>query len=274
MLFWICLAAMTAAAMFAVLWPLSRQASSPARAAYAGAVYRDQLAEVERDRTRGLIGESEAEAARTEIGRRLLRTDSEASTHAAASGTRRRIAAMVALLGIPALALPLYLGIGRPEMPDAPLAARNALSIEKQDIGMLIGRLEQRLAQTPDDGKGWELIATIYARVGRLEDAIGAHNNAIRLLGSSAERQTALGEALTAAASGKVTAEARAAFERALEHNADFSPALYYLGLANEQVGNLAGARAAWTRIIEKNDARDMWRLPAQRALNRTRPAQ
>jgi cytochrome c-type biogenesis protein CcmH len=61
---------MTAAAVFAVLWPLARRAGASGGSELA--VYRDQLAEVERDRDAGRIGAAEAEAARIEVSRRLL----------------------------------------------------------------------------------------------------------------------------------------------------------------------------------------------------------
>ena len=70
MMLWFVMALMTAAAIFAVLWPLARR--TPLRTGSDVAVYRDQLDEIERDRAAGLIGEREAEAARVEVSRRLL----------------------------------------------------------------------------------------------------------------------------------------------------------------------------------------------------------
>ena len=70
MTLWLVFALMTAAAIFAVLWPLSRR--TPLRRGSDIAVYRDQLEEVSRDRAAGLIGEAEAEAARVEVSRRLI----------------------------------------------------------------------------------------------------------------------------------------------------------------------------------------------------------
>ena len=70
MMLWFVMALMTAAAIFAVLWPLARR--TPLRSGSDIAVYRDQLDEIERDRAAGLIGEREAEAARIEVSRRLL----------------------------------------------------------------------------------------------------------------------------------------------------------------------------------------------------------
>ncbi|WP_207485612.1 c-type cytochrome biogenesis protein CcmI, partial [Arenibaculum pallidiluteum] len=86
MLFWILAAALTAAATAFVLRPLMRgpEASpgqaTPDRSAYDLEVYRDQLKELDRDLARGVIGPAQAEAARAEIGRRMI----------AAAGTAER----------------------------------------------------------------------------------------------------------------------------------------------------------------------------------------
>lgn len=82
MLFWFLFAAMTGAAIFSALWPLSlrRQVGLSANAADI-AVYRDQLAEIKRDRSRGLIAEPEAEAARVEVARRLIGASKSPEKH-------------------------------------------------------------------------------------------------------------------------------------------------------------------------------------------------
>ena len=74
MTLWFVFALMTAAAVFAVLWPLGR-GPRPQREGNEATVYKDQLAEIGRDVAAGLIGPAEAEAARVEIGRRLLAAD-------------------------------------------------------------------------------------------------------------------------------------------------------------------------------------------------------
>ena len=71
MTLWFVFALMTALAVFAVLWPLGR-ATRPQREGNESTVYKDQLAEIGRDVSAGLIGAPEAEAARVEISRRLL----------------------------------------------------------------------------------------------------------------------------------------------------------------------------------------------------------
>src|SRR5215212_9819034 len=90
---WFVFALMTAAAIFAVLWPLGRGTRGAQRAGTDIAVYRDQLEEIARNRAAGLIGESEAEAARVEVSRRLIAAaDSQVpdATASASGGTSRR----------------------------------------------------------------------------------------------------------------------------------------------------------------------------------------
>ena len=113
MTLWFVLALMTAAAIFAVLWPLSRRPQDPATDGTEIAVYRDQLEEIERDRKAGLIPQSEAEAARLEISRRLLAAAEGAEKprskkETAAPVWRKRVAALIALVALPVMAAGRY----------------------------------------------------------------------------------------------------------------------------------------------------------------------
>jgi cytochrome c-type biogenesis protein CcmH len=236
MLFWLALVLMTGAAVLAVLWPLSRARQGAAAPDADIAVYRDQLDEIERDRARGLLPEREAEAARIEVSRRLLAADARRDPASAPGAPyRRRAAAVLALAGIPVLALGIYAAVGSPGMPDAPLAARLAKPPEQQDIALLVRRIEAHLAQNPDDARGWEVLAPVYLRMGRADGAVKARENILRLEGSNAAREANLGEALVAAAKGFVDAQARAAFERALAHDPENAKAKFYLDLAARQ---------------------------------------
>ena len=83
---WLILAALTVVAVALLVWPLMRRRDPAAdRADYDLEVYKDQLAEVERDQARGVLAEAEAEAARTEIARRMLSADAAREDGSAAS---------------------------------------------------------------------------------------------------------------------------------------------------------------------------------------------
>src|SRR5262249_37419410 len=183
------------------------------------AVYRDQLDEIDRDRVAGLIGDTEATAAKVEVSRRLIAAaDAQAagSTPAVTAIFARRAVALAALVMLPLGAAGLYLALGSPTLPDQPLAPRLAATRGNQTADSLIAQVEKHLEQHPEEGRGWEVIAPVYLRLGRFEDAVKARRNALRLNGETAERDAALGEALVFAANGVVTAEAKAAFQQAV----------------------------------------------------------
>ncbi len=253
MTLWFVFALMTAAAVFAVLWPLGRAAVR--RSGSDVAVYRDQIGEIGRDRANGLIGASEAEAARVEVSRRLLAAaDADAAQSAAAprpgATARRRTAAVAALIGVPVLAATLYLALGSPQLPGQPLAARVKAPLQDQPLDALVTRVEAHLASNPEDGRGWEVIAPVYLRLGRFEDAVKARRNALQLNGATSDREADLGEALAAAANGVVTDEAKASFERARAGDPKNVRARFYLGVAAEQDSNHAAAAAIWREML------------------------
>ena len=251
MTLWFLFALMTAVAVFAVLSALARQRSP--RAGSDLAVYRDQLDEIGRDRAAGRIGEVEAEAARVEVSRRLIgAADTAQAVAATASGApwRRRAAAVVALVALPLGAVALYLAIGSPSLPDQPLATRQAAPLEKRPVDSLVAQIEAHLEAKPEDGRGWEVVAPVYARLGRYSDAAKAWRNAIRLNGETAQRQGFLGEVLMAAGNGVVTDEAKAAFERTLVLDPKDVSARFYLGLAAMQDGKRDEAAARWRALI------------------------
>jgi cytochrome c-type biogenesis protein CcmH len=249
MTLWFVMALMTAAAIFAVLWPLSRRA--PLSAGSDVAVYRDQLDEIGRDRAAGLIGDREAEAARLEVSRRLLAAaDVTVSAPQESSGWRRRAVAVVALLLLPLGAASLYLTLGSPDLPSQPQAGRRDVPAEQRSIADLVGRVEAHLEQNPEDGRGWEVVGPVYMRLGRYDDAVKARRNSLRLLGPTAVREADLGEALTGAANGIVTADAKSAFDRALAFDPEDFRARYFTGLAAEQDGRSKDAADIWKKLL------------------------
>jgi cytochrome c-type biogenesis protein CcmH len=269
MMLWLVFALMTAAAIFAVLWPLSRSDRSPGDASET-VVYKDQLAEIDRDLSAGLIGATEAQAARVEISRRLLAAADDQRDLPLRSDIRlRRMAAIVALVGLPILAIGLYYPLGSPRLGDFPLAQRTRAPDAMQPLDNLVAQVEEHLEKNPTDGRGWSVLAPVLARLGRFDDAIRAFRNSITYNGESPERRADLGEALVAAAGGVVTAEAKAEFERSIALDADEVKASYYLGLAAEQDGHAAEAASIWRAMLAKAPADAPWRPLVRDALVR-----
>lgn len=232
------LALLTTATVAALLWPLLRM-RLPARDRLSGelAIYRDQLAELEREREAGTLKPAEAAAARTEIERRMLAAGdaaaSGAKTERASDAVQKWLPPALSLF-VPLLALGLYLQTGRPGLPAAPFADRGTehpAPSRQLDVAGLLAEARARLAQDPNDA-----------------DALAA-----------------LGEGLTLEAGGTVTQPALEALQRALKTRPDDARILYYLGLHEAQSGDSKAAIARW-RDLEAASPPDAPWLPMLRA--------
>ena len=271
MLLYVVFACLTAIVLLVLLRPLAgTRGSDAARDAFNAAVYRDQLTEVERDRERGLIAETEAEAARIEIGRRLLATDppkakSDPARDVGQDRKQHRLSARAVMIGVaallPALALGLYLAYGSPRLPDQPLAARLQDPASDQNLAALVARVEARLREHPEDGEGWEVIAPVYMAWRRYTDAADAYAQAGRLLGESPKRLSGYGQALVLANDGVVSEDARRALARAAELDPDLIEPRILIAIAKEQDGQFAAAIEAWRALLAKGSSGDApWR--------------
>jgi cytochrome c-type biogenesis protein CcmH len=249
---------MTAAVGAVLLYPLLRGA----RMADDGrsgeqAVYRDQLRELDRDLNGGLISKDEASYARAEIGRRLIAISGEAVAADAQSGGNHRLTQAFIIVLLPIVGLCLYLAVGHPGLPSQPLSTR--LEKPGDDLAILVSQAERHLAEHPDDGRGWDVLAPIYFKTQRLGDAELAYRNAIRLRGQSAERLGGLAETLIATAGGIVTDEAQDVLRQALALEPDNPRARFYLALALEQGGKAAEARDAFVALESQSPADAPW---------------
>jgi cytochrome c-type biogenesis protein CcmH len=253
MILFFILASMTAAATFVVLWALGRGQRTVGGSDLL--VYKDQLQEIDRDRAAGLIGEAEAEAARLEVSRRLLAAaDSEtpAAFDPAAPRNlrRRRTAALAALIILPLGPPSLYIALGSPGLSGEPALARVTSPQGNESVAALVGQVEAHLARNPNDGSGWEVLAPVYMRLGRFDDAVAARRKSLALNGATATRESDLGEALAGAANGVVTAEAKGLFERAVARDPHEAKARYFLGVAAEQDGKADAAAVIWRALL------------------------
>jgi cytochrome c-type biogenesis protein CcmH len=259
MMFWILAGAMAALLVLALAWPLLRaRGAAPAAADYDRAVYRDQLAELEQDAKRGLLGEAEAEAARREIQRRLLQTETPAVIAGGSKPWLCRLALVLVVALPPALGLGLYLRLGT---PDLPLAGRDPGG--PAEVALLTGRLEARVADNPDDLEARLVLAQVYERSGSYAQAAAHYREAIALVGRQGPvpgpLHAALGETLVAAEGGRVGREARLAFAAAIEADPGNSRARYYAGLAMAQDGRREEAIDVWQSLAEDSPPGSPW---------------
>ncbi len=254
MILWPILALMTLTAMAAVWWPLARRQKS-VRSGSDVAVYRDQLDEIDRDETAGLVGGAEVEAARVEVSRRLIAAAEVAKAANAAAApvpaSRARWAAIAAaVLLLPLGAGLIYLSLGSPNLVPVSMNAEASGQQIPEGIEQTVAEVEKYLEANPKNGRGWELLAPVYLRLGRFDDAVKARRNALEIFGPDAARLGDLGEAIIMASNGAVTPEARGLFERANAADPEDVMAQYYLGLSAKQEGRRDEAAKRWSSLI------------------------
>ena len=174
---------------------------------------------------------------------------------------------MVSVLAVPLIGWGVYGFVGSPGLPSQPLQERLAKNPAESTIDELVARAEGHLAANPSDAKGWDVLAPIYLRIGRHGKSVMAFRNAIRLDGATAARESGLGEAIVAEAGGTVSADARAAFERALEFDPGNPKARFFLATAQAQEGRVADAAAAWQAMLADISGNSPWRNVVEQAL-------
>lgn len=275
MLLWLMIVLLIGLTLGAMILPLYRGNDKlETRDAYDANIYKDQLRAIDRELEEGLIGEEEAEGARIEISRKLLAAADKAEEHPEIAAAGRRLSRRMAMgvaLAVPLLAVGLYLHFGSPGLQDMPLEARLETPPEQQRLKTLIARAEQQLKSNPGDGRGWEIMAPIYLRHQMYDKAVDAFNNAIRLLGPSAERLTGLADAKVFANNGEVGDDVLPILKRAIKLNPDQSKAHFWLALHHEQKGRLEEAEKAYTDMLAKSMQGVSWRPIVQKRLDEVR---
>lgn len=271
--FWIVAGVMAfgvgAALMRALRQPLSAEAAPHLT------VYRDQLAEVDRDLARNVIAPDEAARLRTEVSRRLLEAQ-KAAPIAAQKGDSARFASLGIFATI-AGALGLYLLLGVPDYADLPLGKRLALAeqayanrpsqseMEKAappsppvaadpQFTALITQLRAVVADRPNDVAGLTLLARNEAILGNYTAASAAYQQLIAAKGTGATAEDHLNAAQTmiAATGGLVSPEAEAQLRAALQMDPQNGMARYFSGLMFAQTGRPDRAFALWEPLLRE----------------------
>ena len=262
MTFWIAAAAILIATTAVLLWPmLRRRSDAPDAASFDVEVYRDQLRQVERDLAEGLVGEREAEAAKAEIGRRLLAADARRTDPEGTSTASKDWSGAVAVgILVPVCALLLYVDAGAPSLPSFPFEERAAQGRDRTpELRAMAEQLTDHLEKEPTDVRGWTLLGRTYTQLGDYRKAAQIYARALILDGGNAELMSARAESLVLADKGVVSTEALEIFRRVLAKQPRNPRALFYLAVADEQDGNMERALSRWKTLIAASPPGAPW---------------
>lgn len=287
MTIWIVLGAITLLLAGFILWPIfggSRKAGSDEASDAPSAseledgspenelsrdlaVYRDQLSEIDRDIERGVLSAEQADAARTEVQRRILAADqrikkqqpSDTIQQTSANKPVRAIAAGFIVLFI-AGGFGLYLDLGNPTMPDRPITSRtdeiNAVRMaqtadeDRQSVlNRAVSDLSQRLLENPDDLRAWELLGASLMALGRPEEAQTAFLETVKRSGRDGDYLAMYAESLIRSNNGQINTTARGVLREAEKTDSTDPRIQFYLGLADAQEGNVGAAIDRWIAL-------------------------
>ena len=253
MLLWVSIAVATVVATAVIVWPLL-SARSPSQADARDderrrvAVFRDRRNEIEREHAAGRLSDAEAEQAQAD----LLRQVAEDLPDAAAAGgvgdgeaAPRRAATLVALalaVLVPLIAVGVYQRVGAPDLAGIDLRADHR-PVDAAEVEKLIGSIEQRTREKPDDGEAWAMLAEARRMQGRHADAVTAFEQAVRLLPPDARLLADFAESAALLAGGDFSGRPVSLLEQALAANPDEPKAIALMGAAQYRLGNLEGAR-------------------------------
>ena len=292
MTFWIITGAMAliVAGLLALSLRRMQSASTPV-AAYDVQVYREQLAEVDRDLARGVVSEADAERVRTEVSRRILSADAaqtEAATQVPSGGRMNAGLAALILIGLLAGSFALYLRLGAPGYGDLALSDRIERAEELRqnrpsqaeaeqslpdaappasasaDYIALVETLRETVVKRPDDLQGHVLLAQSEANLGNYRAAARAQAVVLQLKGDSATEADLVDYAdmLILAAGGYVSPEAESTLRAVLARDRSNGTARYYIGLMLAQTGRPDTAFRLWDQLLREGPEDAPWIAP------------
>ncbi len=251
--FWIVAALLVAVALLFVVPPLLRK---PRNAAGDGAqgnvgLYRDQLADLDRDLQSGTLAAEQYEQARQDLERRLA----EELEHAAEPVARRGHAGVAGavIAGIPVLAIALYWVLGNPQAldPAAVKASGAGHAVTAEQIEGMVEKLAQRLQAEPGDATGWGMLGRSYAALSRFPEASAAFAQAVKLLPGDAQLLADYADTLAMAQGRKLAGEPRRLIARALAADPNHVKALALAGSAAFDAGEYVEAVRYWERLAQ-----------------------
>lgn len=268
--FWILVIIVTAIACAALYYAARGRAvnaTGPAIPDLTTTHFRLQISEIEADAASGRLGEAEALAARGELARELLRAKEEGRPAKPGEGRGRGALLPLSVLLVAVVAIGAYSVLGSPQLPSLPLATRTDPNPMQLDLEDAIARIEAQLAKTPDDLRGWTVIAPVYMQLGRFADAQRAYRRIIELDGPTADRETDLGEAVMMENGGNAQGEAIELFKSAAARDGKHVRSRYYLASEATRAGDYGNAVKLWNELLALSKGNEPWLVNVQNGL-------
>ncbi|MBX3623577.1 MAG: c-type cytochrome biogenesis protein CcmI [Rhizobacter sp.] len=206
-------------------------------------IYRDQLAELDRDLAAGTLSTEDHAQARAELQRRLLDDVSATDAPTTAAGGMKHTALLLAVT-LPLAAAGLYAWLGTPAALD-PLARA---APTQQNVEKMVADLAARMEKNPDP-RGFVVLARSYRAMGRLPEAEAAFERIGPALQENATLLAEYADVLASRAMGNLEGKPMALVNQALKVEPENPMALSLAATAAYNRGDYAQAIARWQQI-------------------------
>lgn len=247
------LVALTVALMLPALWWGRRRSVVADRKAANLAIFRDQLADLERELAEGNLDDAEFQQARGELQRRLLEEVDDGPQAAPATG-RSRSTAIALFFLIPLAAVGGYALLGNPQALD-PANTTPQKQMTQADIDAMVAKLAARMAENPDDMNGWVMLGRSYKMLGRHEEAVAAYAHAESLIETDPELLASYAETIAMASGKGLTGKAREMIDKALKLDPKHAHTLFLAGAAAAEAGERQAAIGYWEALLPQVEA-------------------
>jgi cytochrome c-type biogenesis protein CcmH len=213
-------------------------------------IFRDQVADLERERVEGNLSDANFEQAKAEVQRRLLEeVEPESPAETSSHSPSRKIAIMLLLL-MPILAVSGYALLGNPRALD-PTQTSAPPKMTQEQINGMVAKLAEKLAANPDDLKGWLMLARSYKNLGRFEEAANAYGKAEKLVNEDPDLLASYAETIAMASQGKgLKGKPLQLVERALKLDPKHPHSLFLAGAAAMEAGENKKGIAYWEALL------------------------
>lgn len=213
-------------------------------------IFRDQLADLEREKAEGNLSDANFEQAKAEVQRRLLEEiEPESAAETSSHGPSRKLAVALLLL-MPILAVTGYALLGNPRALDPTQTAAPPKMTQEQINGM-VAKLAEKMAANPDDLKGWLMLARSYKTMGRFEEAANAYSKAEKLVNEDPDLLASYAETIAMASNGKgLKGKPMQLVERALKLDPKHPHSLFLAGAAAMEAGENKKGIAYWEALL------------------------
>lgn len=210
------------------------------------AIYKEELAKLEKERVEGLIDGATYEMSHAEMRQRLFQDTSEADGVAVLGSPKKTIIALAIFVPLAAALMYFWLGSAQ-QIADGGAKQR----IAQQDVEKMVAALSEKLAKDPSNLKGWAMLARSYKVMGRPLDAEKAYDRAGSYLDGDAQLLADYADVAVSNANGNFEGKPQAIINRALKADPNNMMALWLAGSADYNRGDFKGAIQTWEHLAK-----------------------